>query len=132
MRGGSGSYSDASSYGMYVNGPGGEQFSRTLDQTGAYGQIPGNVIIGAQGQNVVSASRMPGNSSVQMAQSGGRRHHRSHARKSHHRSKSKRGGFLGEIISQAVVPFGLLGMQQTFRRKHKHHNKSHKRTHRRR
>jgi len=29
----------------------------------------------------------------------------------------KHGGFLGQIINQAIVPFGLLGAQQTYRRK---------------
>lgn len=32
-------------------------------------------------------------------------------------SRSKKGGFWGEVLKQAVVPFALLGMQQTFRRK---------------
>ena len=36
MRGG---YSSASSYGMYVNGTGGSQWARTMDQSGPYGQI---------------------------------------------------------------------------------------------
>lgn len=33
------------------------------------------------------------------------------------RSRKRRGGFLGEIINQAIVPFGILGMQQTYRKK---------------
>jgi hypothetical protein len=33
------------------------------------------------------------------------------------RRHSKRGGFLGQVINQAIVPFGILGMQQTYRRK---------------
>lgn len=32
-------------------------------------------------------------------------------------SKRKRGGFLGGLISQALVPFSLLGMQQSYRKK---------------
>ena len=32
------------------------------------------------------------------------------------RKRSKKGGFWGEIISQALVPFSILGMQQTYRR----------------
>ena len=31
------------------------------------------------------------------------------------RNRSKKGGFWGEIISQALVPFSILGMQQTYR-----------------
>jgi hypothetical protein len=42
--------------------------------------------------------------------------------------RSKKGGFWGEIISQALVPFSILGMQQTYRR-NKHGGK---RTRRRR
>ena len=32
------------------------------------------------------------------------------------KNRSKKGGFWGEIISQALVPFSILGMQQTYRR----------------
>lgn len=101
MRGGS--YSSASTYGEYVNGSTGAQWSRTMDQAGAYGQVPGNVIIGAQGQNVVPVSQMPNSSQLALVQKAGRRH--------------RKGGFLGEVVSQAIVPFGILGMQQTYRRK---------------
>jgi hypothetical protein len=100
--GGSGNYSDGASYGMYVNGTGGSQWARTMDQSGAYGKVPGNTIIGAQGQNVQPSSQMPSPANLALVQKAGRR---------------KKGGFLGEVVSQAVVPFALLGMQQTYRRK---------------
>ena len=45
------------------------------------------------------------------------------------KGKSKRGGFWGQVINQAIVPFGILGMQQTYN-KRKHHNNG--KTHRRR
>jgi len=99
-----GSYSSASTYGTYVNGSGGSQWSRTMDTAGAYGQIPGNVIIGAQGQNVTAPSQVPTANDLKLIQSAGRRRHR-------------RGGFLGEIVNQAIVPAALLGMQNTYRRK---------------
>jgi hypothetical protein len=110
-----GGYSDAASYGMYVSGTGGEQWSRTMDTAGAYGQIPGNLIIGAQGQNVTPASQMPTAGQVALVQKAGRRR--------------RRGGFLGEVVNQAVVPFALLGMQQTYRRKRggKRHTRKHRR-----
>jgi hypothetical protein len=40
--------------------------------------------------------------------------------------KSRRGGFLGSLINQAVVPFGILAAQQTYRKKRggKHTRKS--------
>jgi hypothetical protein len=39
------------------------------------------------------------------------------------KSKNRRGGFLGSLIRQAIVPFSILGLQQTFRKK-RHGNKS--------
>jgi hypothetical protein len=42
------------------------------------------------------------------------------------RKRSKKGGFWGEIISQALVPFSILGMQQTYKR-NKHGGKKTKR-----
>jgi hypothetical protein len=60
----------------------------------------GNVITGLQGQVA-----------------GGRR-----------RRKSKKGGFLGEVINQAIVPLGILSMQQTYnKRKHSHNRRTHRR-----
>jgi len=116
MRGGNGTYSDAASYGMYVNGSGGSQWTRTMDQGGAYGGVPGNTIIGAQGQNVTSPSQMPHGDQLSLVQRAGRRRH-------------KKGGFLGEVINQAIVPFSILGMQQTYRRRKggKRHTRKHRR-----
>lgn len=99
-----GSYSDAASYGMYVNGTGDSQWNRTMDQSGPYGQIQGNVIIGAQGQNVAPVSQVPNAGQLALIQKAGRR-------------RSKKGGFIGEMINQAIVPLSILGMQQTYRRK---------------
>jgi hypothetical protein len=100
MSGGGG----ATGYVYSVAGSGDSQFSRTLDQSGPYGQIPGNVIIGAQGQNVTPVSIMPTATELSAVQSGGRR-------------RRKRGGFLGPIVNQAIVPLTLLGLQNTYRRK---------------
>ena len=33
------------------------------------------------------------------------------------KSRRRHGGFLGGIINQAIVPFSILGMQQTYRKK---------------
>ena len=98
-----GAYSDAASYGMFVNGTGDQQWNRTMDQSGPYGQIQGNVIIGAQGQNVTPPSQVPTAEQLALVQKAGRRR--------------RRGGFLGEVVNQAIVPLSLLGMQQTYRRK---------------
>lgn len=102
MRGGS--YTSAATYGTYVNGTAGSQYNRVFDQAGAYGQIPGNVIIGAQGQNITPVTRLPTSAEMSLIQKAGKRRHR-------------KGGFLGEVVNQAIVPFSLLGMQQTYRRK---------------
>ena len=47
---------------------------------------------------------MPTQAQLNLAQGGGRR-------------RRKRGGFIGEVVNQAIVPFALVGMQNTFRRK---------------
>jgi hypothetical protein len=114
MRGGS--YTDGASYGMSVNGTGDSQWSRTMEQPGPYGQVQGNVLIGTGGQNVMQATRVPTSENLNLIQSAGRRR--------------RRGGFLGEVVNQAIVPFALLGMQQTYRRKRG--GKRHTRRHRRR
>jgi len=71
MRGGG--YTSASTYGEFVNGSGNSQWSRTMDQAGPYGQIPGNTIIGAQGQNIPAASQMPTAGQLNLVQSAGAR-----------------------------------------------------------
>ena len=91
-RGGAGSaspssYSSASSYGVAVNGP---TVEGQFDRT-FMGTGPATYR-GVQGQ-----------------MTGGKRH-----------TKRRRGGFLGamgSVINQAIVPFSILGMQQTYGRK---------------
>ena len=100
-----GSYTSASSYGTYVNGTPESQFSRTFDATGPYASRIGSEYVGAQGQ----WSQQPAGPSAEqlnLVQSAGKR-----------RRKSRRGGFFGEVINQAIVPFGLLGLQQTYKKK---------------
>jgi hypothetical protein len=101
------SYSSASSYGMVVNGPGDSQFNRVFSQSGMDGRFQSNTIVGAQGQNL-------GLPPTVAQRAGGRR-------------RSKKGGFWGQVINQAVVPFGILGLQQTYRRKNHHGGKTHRR-----
>ena len=45
------------------------------------------------------------------------------------RSRSRRGGFLGSLINQAIVPFSILGMQQTYRRRKSGGKKTRRRRH---
>ena len=112
-----GNYSSGSSYGSYVNGSGNSQFTRTFDQTGPYGGRVGSEYIGAQGQGSTQAGA-PSGQNLSLVQSAGRR-------RTKNRGRGKRGGLLGEVINQAIVPFGILAMQQSFRRK-KHGGKTHK------
>ena len=117
MRGGT-PYSSGSSYGVYVNGGENAQYNRVFDQAGPYAQVPGNAIIGAQGQNITPPSQMPSAGQLALVQKAGRRRHR-------------KGGILGAVVNQAIVPFGLLAMQQTYRRKRGGSRRRHTRKHRR-
>jgi hypothetical protein len=117
MRGGS--YTSGSTYGSYVNGSGDSQFARTFDTTGPYAARPGAEYVGAQGQNAQQYG-YPTAQNLSLIQSAGKRR------------KSRRGGFLaglGGVINQAIVPFTILGMQQTYRKKS--HGGSRTRRHRR-
>jgi hypothetical protein len=104
MGGGNGNYTSGSSYGTYVNGSGNSQFARTFDASGPYANRVGSEYVGAQGQNSYQVG-VPSTQNLSLIQSAGKRR------------KSRRGGFFGEVINQAVVPFALLGLQQTYRKK---------------
>ena len=114
-RGGS-SYSSAASYSEYVNGPESAQYSRVFDQSGPYGNVSGNTSIGAQGQNAHYAG-MPTAEQVALIQKAGKR-----------RTRGKRGGIWGSVLNQAIVPFSLLGLQQSYGRR-KHNNMHTRRRH---
>ena len=103
MRGGS--YTSASTYGSYVNGSGDSQFARTFDIGGQYGSRAGSEYVGVQGQNAQQFGT-PSAQNLSLIQSAGKRR------------RSRRGGFLelGSVINQAIVPFSILGMQQTYRK----------------
>jgi len=118
MRGGASyPYSSAATYGEYVNGSENSQYDRTFSQTGPYGNVPGNLLIGKEGQWSQEVGA-PTTSQLKLIQSAGskRRRHRKGAK----HTKKRRGGFIGQVVNQAVVPFGLLAMQQSYRRKHRH------------
>jgi hypothetical protein len=92
--------------------------ARTFDQTGPYAGRVGSEYVGAQGQWSTQAGT-PSAQNLSLVQSAGRR-------RTAGRSRGRRGGLWGQVINQAIVPFGILGMQQSFRRK-KHGGKTHKR-----
>jgi hypothetical protein len=119
MRGGNGAspYSSASSYNTYVNGSENSQYDRVFSQSGPYASVQGNVSIGAQGQNA-SMPGTPNADSLGLIQSAGTKRRR----KRGYHTKKRRGGFLGQVINQAIVPFTLLGMQQKYRRNKSNHS----------
>jgi hypothetical protein len=85
------SYSDAASYALATAGPANAQWDNTF--LSSRSNVPGNALVGLQGQTV-----------------GGRRRTRSQRR-------SRKGGVLGGIISNAIAPATLLAMQQSYKRK---------------
>jgi len=101
---GGGNYTSGSTYGSYVNGSGNSQFARTFDQTGPYASRMGTDYVGAQGQ-WAKQPHAPTAANLSLVQSAGRR------------SRRRRGGLWGEVVNQAVVPFGILALQQSYRRK---------------
>ena len=105
-RGGSGNYTSASSYGSYVNGSGNSQYERTFDQTGPYANRMGTEYVGAQGQ-LANTYGQPSSQNLALIQSAGRRRG----------SRGRRGGLLGSVINQAIVPFSILAAQQTYRKR---------------
>ena len=107
-----GNYTSATTYGMYVNGTGPAQFDRTFSQTGQYADRVGSIYVGNQGQWTTQPDT-PSASNLALIQSAGRR--------------KRRGGFLGPVISQAIVPATILGLQQTYGRKSYGNNKTFRR-----
>jgi len=109
------SYSSAASYGMAVNGPVDSQMKNSLMSDGSNGQSQSTISVGVQGQNIGFSN--------QLYKAGGRRGKM---------SRKKRGGFWGSVINQAVVPFSILGMQQTYGRKRRGGKKTRRHSNRRR
>lgn len=103
MRGGQAAYSSASSYGGYVNGSGDSQWNRVF--TGDAPTPYGNEIVGAQGQN----SMIPASVNSSGVLKGGKR-------------RSRKGGYWAQVINQALVPFGLWGLQNRYAKRHTRKN----------
>jgi len=71
----------------------------------SYGVAVNGPTVGGQFDRTFMGSGPANYTGVQGQMTGGRK------------SRRRRGGFLGEVINQAIVPFGILGMQQTYRKK---------------
>ena len=91
-RGGSGaanpsSYDSASTYMRATVGTGNQQYDNVFESS--KNSSNSNSIVGLQGQRA--------------GKRGG--------------TKKRRGGYWSQVINQAIIPFTLLGLQQTYRRK---------------
>uniref|UniRef100_A0A6C0EQQ1 Uncharacterized protein n=1 Tax=viral metagenome TaxID=1070528 RepID=A0A6C0EQQ1_9ZZZZ len=93
------SYSDAQSYMKATVGSGDQQYNNVFSSSHSSNSNSGS-IVGLQGQKAGSRKRSA--------------------------SRRKRGGLWGQIINQALVPFSILGMQQTYRKRRHGGKKSHK------
>jgi hypothetical protein len=107
QRGGSGQppvpapapYSDAASYVGANYGDGNTQWNNVFGPQST--STMGNEIVNLNHPQMVQAN----------VQAGGRRRRGTH--------KGKRGGFFGNVVSQAIVPFGLLALQNKYSRRHR-------------
>jgi hypothetical protein len=116
-----GSYSSAATYGMHVNGSGPEQYARTFSMDSQYAGRVGSEYVGAQGQ----WSHQPSTATPEqlaLIQSAGMR-----LKPTGGKRRRGKGGFLGPVISQAIVPATLLALQQTYGRKDRSSNKTFRR-----
>jgi hypothetical protein len=99
----------ASEYMSRLVGDVNAQYNRTFDINSSANR--GNALVLADGRSISggsSRSRMSGRV---------RARGRARGRGGSSRSRASRGGFMGSVINQAVVPLALLGLQQTYRRR---------------
>jgi hypothetical protein len=91
-----GQYSSAASYGFAVTGTGDQQYDGVFMGK----NLPnGNEIVGLQGQNATIPASLPQNSGTLI---GGKRR------------RTKKGGYWGQVLSTALVPFGLWAAQNRY------------------
>ena len=81
------SYDSASTYMRATVGTGNQQYNNVFESS--KNSTNSNSIVGLQGQRAGKRGR----------------------------TKKRRGGYWSQVINQAIVPFTLLGLQQTYRRK---------------
>lgn len=104
-------YSSAATYQNWMLGSENDQYGRVFNQSG-----PNN-----SQSNAIMANANSGSIGYLPYQRAGKGR-RSSSRRSTRRSK--KGGFLGSVINQAIVPFGLVGLNQYYGKRRG--NKSHK------
>ena len=97
-----GGYSSAASYEQSILGNENQQYARVFDIGG-----PNN-----SQSNAIMANESSGSLGYLPYQRAGKKNRRKGTRKSSRRHK--KGGFLGSIVNQAIVPFGLVGLNQYY------------------
>lgn len=83
-------YGSAENWMLDTVGNGNTQYNNVFSQNSPFPGSHGNAIVGLQGQI---------------------------AGKKYKKTKRRRGGNLSQVINKAVVPFGLLALQQSYRKK---------------
>jgi hypothetical protein len=83
-------YGSAANWMLDTVGNGNTQYNNVFSQNSPFPGTHGNAIVGLQGQV---------------------------AGKKYKKTKRRRGGNLSQVINKAVVPFGLLALQQSYRKK---------------
>ena len=87
-----------------------QQYNRTFDVNSSANR--GNALVLANGRSI------SGGRSRQRGRSRGRSRGQSRGRsRGQGRSRSSRGGFMGSVINQAVVPLALFGLQHSYKRR---------------
>ena len=96
----------ASEYMSRLVGDVNAQYNRTFDVNSSTNR--GNALVLADGRSISGGSsrrRVRKERVIGRGRARGRR------------SRASRGGFMGSVINQALVPLALLGLQQTYRRR---------------
>jgi len=94
-------YSSAATYQNWMLGSENDQYGRVFDQSGPNTSQSNAIMANA---NSGSVGYLP----YQRAGKGRRSSSRRGGR------RSKKGGFLGNVVNQAIVPFGLVGLNQYY------------------
>lgn len=137
QRGGSwGPYPD-SAWGFQLNnlGNGWTQFMNSLSVQ------PGQNLGTSQSNDIVPIKNINAQDTTKMITGGKKHRHRRHKmrhmqqmqqrqmQQSRGQSRGKKGGYFGPVVEQAVVPLALLGMQQSYGKRHtRRHGMSRKRS----
>jgi len=99
-------YSSAATYQNWMLGSENDQYGRVFDQSGP----------NTSQSNAIMANANSGSVGYLPYQRAGKGRRSSSRRGSSRRGgrRSKKGGFLGSVVNQAIVPFGLVGLNQYY------------------